>query len=156
MSAGFRMLCGWMYSLFVGVVFFPFVLGVGWVDHWPIFSLPTAIFTLGGVIAARLGVWLAWLYGGRDYGARSFLFTFIVYVYLCGAFGVVVFHIGHPVTAASAPYDAWYMARHAGLLAFAWYFLKASLAAALFVAMAWGVVIFIACALTMVLFHRLL
>jgi hypothetical protein len=150
---------GWAYSLTAGIVALPFVIGfVVLLGHGPISSLPTVGFTLGAIVAARLGGWLALLFGGRDHGVRATAFTFFIYIFVCGAIGIILFHIAHPTPVPDplASYDQWQVAQKAGALPFAWEFVKESFAAALFVAMAWGWLIFIACAIGLLLFDRLL
>jgi hypothetical protein len=150
---------GWTYSLMAGIVALPFVIGVVvLLGRGPIFSLPTVGYTLGAMVAARIGGWLALLCGGRDYGVRATAFTFVIYICLCGTIGIILFHIAHPppVPDPLASYDQWQVAQKAGALPFAWEFVKESFAAALFVAMVWGWLIFIACIGGLLLFDWLL
>jgi hypothetical protein len=63
----------------------PFVIVVvPWLGRGPIFSLPTASYVLGAIVAARLGGWLA----GRDHGVRATAFTFVIYIFLCATLKV--------------------------------------------------------------------
>jgi len=141
---------GWTYSLFLGFVFLPFVALAMALSRGPVISLQVAVFALGAMVAARIGGWLAILCGGRDYGARAFVLTFVVYILLAGVIGRTFYGLAHP------DMKSLQVAREAGALAYAGDFAKDSFAAALYIAMAYGWLIFIACSVGILLFHAIL
>jgi hypothetical protein len=147
---------GWTYSLFAGAFAAPFVIAVGRLDHWQIFSPLVACFTLAAVLAARLGGWLGLLCGGRDHGLRATAFTFVIYIFLCGAITQYTFHLANPTPEALAASDPWQIAEKSGAVSFAWYFTKESFAGALLVAITFGWLIFLACAIGLLLFDKLI
>lgn len=146
---------GWSYSLFAGIVALPFVLLLfGAFGHF--LPMATAEFTLGAIVAARLGAWLGLLCGGRDHGLRATAFTFVTYIYLCGAGVVASDHYRFPVPKELASFNEWSVALNAGTLQVMWVFLKESFASALLVGLTMGWLILIACLVGVLLFDAVL
>lgn len=125
--------------------------------HSPRFLVAIVTFTLIAVLAARLGAWCGLLCGGRDYGVRATAFTFVFYLLICGAlFANAEFHQQHLAPASlAASFDPWLNAEKSGVLGFAWYFTKESLAFALGGALVFGWAIFMACIIGGLLFNYL-